>query len=119
MASSSWERWKNAGYKELDLEFLRFVARFAGTRIKWDICLLFARNPSTVDTAEHIAGLLGRQPSAVKRELDDLVLRGFLEKGSAGGQPVYALRRTAEHLRVLHALSETAAGAPASPFRQT
>lgn len=65
--------------EELDLEFLAFCKRCVTSTVKWDILLLFARNPYIQDTPQGLAHRIGRSPNIVRIELEDLSLLGILE----------------------------------------
>ena len=64
--------------KEVDVEFLVFVERYATDLLKWDILTFFADNPNIQVTASDIAQRIGRTTDSVRLELGDLVLLDIL-----------------------------------------
>jgi len=80
-----------AGWKEIDIDMLAFVERYANNPLKWEIVMFFGRNPHTRDLADHIARLVGRSEPAVRRELEDLALLGLLKRQPAPGANIYGL----------------------------
>lgn len=66
--------------KEVDVDFLVFVERYATDLLKWDILTLFARNPSFSASAAQIARYIGRNAYLIQPELGDLALLGILEQ---------------------------------------
>lgn len=78
--------------KEVDVDFLVFVERYATDLLKWDILTLFARNPSFSAPAAQIAQQIGRNTYLVQPELGDLALLGILEQiPGPGDQMLYQL----------------------------
>jgi len=71
--------------KEVDVDLLVFIERYASDLLKWDIISFFAQNPDLYDTADNIAQHVGRNPRAVRPELGDLVILGILEWGHLNG----------------------------------
>ncbi|MBN1221566.1 MAG: hypothetical protein JXM69_21775 [Anaerolineae bacterium] len=68
--------------KEVDVEFLVFVERYATDLLKWDILTFFADNPNIQVTASDIAQRIGRATDSVdlvRLELGDLVLLDILD----------------------------------------
>lgn len=68
-----------------------FVKTRANSFVKWELMRFFDQNPHTADTAENIAGYLGRKVVAVKSELDDLIESGIMERKMLDGLSGYAL----------------------------
>jgi hypothetical protein len=66
--------------KEVDVDFLVFVERYATDLLKWDILALFAHNPNFCASASKFAQLIGRSTHSVRPELGDLVLLGILDQ---------------------------------------
>lgn len=85
--------------KEVDIDFLIFVERYATDLLKWDILTFFGHHPDFCGTTSQIASQIGRTPLSIRPELGDLILLGILEQDQgAGDQILYRL--TAEpHLR--------------------
>lgn len=76
---------------DMDPELLDFVKNKVNSFIKWDLVRFFYENPNTTDSVENIAKYAGRNVSAVKPELDELVDAGVMEKHIVGEIPVYRL----------------------------
>ncbi len=87
----AWERRQHPDDREVDVELLAFVERYATKLLKWDIITFFGHNPHTHDTALNIARFIGRNPHAVTLELGDLVILGLLRQTRANGETVYHL----------------------------
>lgn len=79
--------------KEVDVDLLVFIERYASDLLKWDIISFFAQNPDLHDTADNVARRLGRNPRVVRSELGDLVLLGVLEIDQLDGDHIYQLTR--------------------------
>jgi hypothetical protein len=77
--------------KELDVDLLVFIERYANDLIKWDLISFFAQNPDLYDTASNVAHHIGRSLRAVRSELSDLVMLGILEWDSLNGDHIYKL----------------------------
>lgn len=85
--------------KEVDVDFLVFVERYATDLLRWDILTFFAHNPNFSAPAAQIARQIGRSSYSIQPELGDLALLGILEQGQApGDQITYQLTQT-PHLR--------------------
>ncbi len=76
---------------DMDPALLDFVKTKVNSFIKWDLVRFFYENPHTADTVENIAKYAGRNASAVKPELDDLVESGIMEKRLLEETPIYSL----------------------------
>ena len=77
--------------KEVDIDLLVFIERYANDLLKWDLISFFARNPNLYDTADNVARYVGRSPRAVRAELSDLVMLGVLEWDHLNGDAIYYL----------------------------
>jgi hypothetical protein len=78
--------------KEVDVNFLVFVERYATDLLKWDILTFFADNPDMCAPDSSIAQHIGRNTHSVRPELDNLVLLGILEQTTLpDGQLLYEL----------------------------
>lgn len=87
--------------KEVDVDFLVFVERYATDLLKWDILALFAHNPSFCAPASKIAQRIGRSTHSIQPELGDLALLGILEQlPGDNDQTLYQLTQES-HLRRL------------------
>jgi hypothetical protein len=79
--------------KEVDVDLLVFIERYASDLLRWDLISFFARNPDLYDTAENVAHRVGRNSRLVRSELSDLVMLGILEWDSLNGSHIYHLTR--------------------------
>jgi hypothetical protein len=79
--------------KEIDVDLLVFVERYANDLLKWDLISLFAQNPGLYDTAENVARRIGRNLRVVRSELSDLVVLGVLDWGKLNGDHLYHLTK--------------------------
>ena len=86
--------------KEVDIELLVFIERYANDLLKWDLISLFAHNPDLCGTAENVARSVGRDPRVVRSELGDLVMLEVLEWNNLDGDHTYHLTQR-PHLRKL------------------
>jgi hypothetical protein len=96
----SWESRRHPDDREVDVELLAFVERYATGLLKWDIVTFFGRNPHTHDTSLSIARFIGRNLRAVTLDLGDLVILGLLQQSRVDGEIIY-------HLTSDRALRET------------
>lgn len=85
--------------KEVDVDLLVFVERYATDLLKWDILTLFARNPSFSAPATQIAQRIGRNAYLVQPELGDLALLGILEQTPGPGNQIIYQLTPKPHLR--------------------
>lgn len=97
--------------REVDVDFLVFIERYATDLLKWDILTFFAQNPGSSPTAAEVAQQIGRSAYSVRPELGDLVLTGILEHTPTSNghikyklTPEPALRRVI--LKFAHQLAE-------------
>lgn len=86
--------------KEVDVDLLVFIERYASDLLKWDIISFFAQNPNSYDTADNIAHQVGRNPRVVRPELGDLVMLGILELGRLNGDHIYQLTQRSDLRRL-------------------
>jgi hypothetical protein len=77
--------------REVYVELLAFVERYATGLLKWDIIAFFGYNPYTHDTALSIARFIGRNPRVVRLGLEDLVILGLLQQTRINGEVIYHL----------------------------
>ena len=78
--------------KEIDVEFLVFVERYATDLLKWDILTYFAHHPDALVPAATIADRIGRNVQSVRPEVGDLVVLGVLvQKTAPDGLLVFQL----------------------------
>ncbi len=66
--------------KEVDIDFLVFVERYATDLLRWDILTFFGHNPNFSGPIVQIAEHIGRGVSSLRPELGDLALLGILER---------------------------------------
>ena len=66
--------------KEVDVDFMVFVERYATDLLKWDILTFFGHFPDFAGTTEQIAQRIGRSSQSLRPELGDLALRGILDR---------------------------------------
>ena len=77
--------------KDIDLDLLIFIERYATNLLKWDILTFFGRHPNNRQTAQDIALEIGRSYRAIRPELGDLAMLGILNKFDNHNQPKYQL----------------------------
>ena len=66
--------------KEVDVDFMVFVERYATDLLKWDILTFFGHNPDYCGSTSQIARRIGRGSHSIRPELGDLALLGILEQ---------------------------------------
>jgi hypothetical protein len=76
---------------DMDPTLLTFVKTKVNSFIKWDLVRFFYENPHTADTVENIAKYAGRNATAVKPELEDLVANGIMQKQVLDDIPIFSL----------------------------
>ena len=76
---------------DMDPQLLDFIKAKVNSFIKWDLVRFFYENPNTADTVENIAKYAGRNATAVKPELENLVESGVMEKREMEGTFIYSL----------------------------
>ena len=78
--------------KEVDVEFLVFVERYATDLLKWDILSFYGRQPDFYGQSAEIAQQIGRSPQVIRPELGNLALLGILrQQPAAAGEFTYQL----------------------------
>lgn len=96
-------------WREIDIELFAFIERYATNLPRWDLLLFFGQNPAIRSDANTIAERIGRAPSIVQKELDNLAYLGVLLVDRHQPNVLYALsecipvRNTV--LRMAHVLS--------------
>jgi len=99
--------------KEVDVDLLVFVERYATDLLKWDILTFFARNPGFSAPAAQIAQRIGRNVYLVQPELGDLALLGILEQTpGSGNQMMYQLTPKPHLRRVILKFADQLADQP-------
>ena len=66
--------------KEVDIDFLVFIERYASDLLKWDILTFFATHSDQAYSTEQIAQHVGRNTQSVRPDLGNLTLSGILEQ---------------------------------------
>ena len=81
--------------KEVDVDFMVFVERYATDLLKWDILTFFGHNPDYCGSTSQIAHRIGRGSQSIRPELGDLALLGILEQSQQeeGYQTLYQLTK--------------------------
>lgn len=83
------------GAAEIDLELFTFVERFATNNVRWDLILLFGKEPDSEMTSQEIAGQLRRGVFVTTQELDDLTYLRVLVRRYTPERITYRLSRRA------------------------
>ena len=100
--------------KEIDVEFMVFIERYATDLLKWDILTFFANKPDYCVAASTVAKQIGRSAHSVRPELGDLVLLGVLDQCDLeDGQSLYQLTETTDLRKMTLKLAGQTAGANA------
>jgi hypothetical protein len=87
--------------KEIDVEFMVFIERYATDLLKWDILTFFANKPDYCASVSTVAEKIGRGAHTVRPELGDLVLLGVLDRCNLeDGQTLYQLTETSDLRRM-------------------
>jgi predicted transcriptional regulator len=76
---------------EMDVNWSTFIQTKVNTFTKWDLVRFFHDNPHTKDTADNIAGSIGRDVAPVLASLDELVRTGILDSETRKTQIIYRL----------------------------
>lgn len=76
---------------EMTPQWQAFIEKKVNSFIKWDLIRFFHDNPHIQDTAENIAGYIGRDMKTIVRELDGLVKVGVLLSNEKHDAKVYRL----------------------------
>ncbi len=85
---------------DMDPELLDFIKTKINSFVKWDLVRFFHENPHTADSVENIARYAGRNATAVKPELEELVKSGIMKKAMLGETAVFSLKED-EHMHAL------------------
>lgn len=72
-------------------EWQAFIEKKVNSFIKWDLLRFFHDNPHIQDSAENIAGYIGRDTRTIVRELDGLVSVEVLLVDQQHGEKIYRL----------------------------
>ena len=76
---------------EMSPQWRKFIETKVNSFIKWDLIRFFHDNPHMQDTAENIAGYVGRDTKAIIRELDGLVATRVLIANKQNQVMIYKL----------------------------
>jgi hypothetical protein len=78
--------------KEIEIDVLVLIERYATDLLKWDILTLFGRQPELSLLAHEVAQRIGRSSQSIRAELGDLALLGILEQSrNDSNQVLYQL----------------------------
>jgi hypothetical protein len=102
------------GTAEIDLELFTFVERYATNLLRWDLILMFGKNPDGDWTAAEIAEGMNRGVFATTKELDDLTYLRVLVRRYTPERTSYRLTKRANVRRAATRLAhlERTPGAP-------
>jgi DNA-binding MarR family transcriptional regulator len=92
--------------KEIDLDLMTFVERYATNLTRWDVLVYFGKHPEASENVESIARHVGRRAGVVVKELDDLTYLGILAAQQNGHGMVYELARRQELQRTVVRLAQ-------------
>ena len=93
--------------KEIDIDLMTFVERYATNLTRWDVLIYFGRNPEASDSVDMIARKVGRRPTVVVKELDDLTYLGILCTRQNGHGMLYELAPLKDMRRIITRLADT------------
>jgi len=97
--------------KEVDVDFLVFVERYATDLLKWDILTFFGHNPDFQGTVSKIARKIGRRSQTIRPELGDLALVGVLDYTQPDdGEILYQLTQDTQLRRMTMKLASQVVG---------
>lgn len=81
---------------KMDAKWENFLQHKVNSFIKWDLVRFFHDNPQTADTADNIAGYIGRDTKTVQRELDELVAADVLDASLVSGMMIFRYSSSAD-----------------------
>ena len=95
--------------KEVDVDFLVFVERYATDLLKWDILTFFGHNPDFSGSTEQLAHQVGRSSQSLRPELGDLALMGVLQQIHNPDKPeiIYQLTKDENLKRMILKLAKS------------
>ncbi len=85
--------------KEVDVDFLVFVQRYATDLLRWDILAFFAHHPDARATISQVAQHIGRSPHSIQPEIGDLEMLRILEQTQGPDDETSYQLTTDPHLR--------------------
>lgn len=104
------------GAAEIDLELFTFVERYATNLLRWDLILLFGKNPDADWTAAEIAERLNRSAVSTTKELDDLTYLRVLMRRYTPERTAYRLSKNTSIRRAATQLANLEFAPPVSRF---
>ena len=87
---------------DISPQWQEFLETKVNSFIKWDLVRFFHDNPHIQDTAENIAGFIGRDTKIITRELDELVLSHILNTSERHHVKIYKLTGDVETRNLIH-----------------
>jgi hypothetical protein len=87
---------------DMSPQWQEFLETKVNSFIKWDLVRFFHDNPHIQDTAENIAGFVGRDTKTIIRALDGLVLSRILNTNEHSHVKIYKLTDDAETRSLIH-----------------
>jgi hypothetical protein len=81
----------NLPTKDIDLDLLVFIERYATNFLRWDLLTYFGQHPDNKRTAQDIATYIGRSCQVIRPEIGELTVLGVLDQLSDHSQPLYQL----------------------------
>ena len=94
------------GASEIDLELFTFVERYATNLFRWDLILLFGKNPEVALSPLEIAERLHRGVFPTTKELDDLTYLHVLVRRYTPERTTYRLSKRTNIRRAAIQLAE-------------
>lgn len=86
---------------EMSSQWQEFLEKKVNSFIKWDLIRFFHDNPHIQDTAENIAGYVGRDTKTIVKELDGLVTAKVLLANDKNKVRVYSLTNDLETRKLI------------------
>ena len=86
---------------EISPRWQEFIETKINSFIKWDLVRFFHDNPHIKDTAENIAGYVGRDTKTIIRELDGLVANRVLTLTEHNRMKIYKLTSDVETRKLI------------------
>jgi len=87
---------------EMSSQWQEFIETKVNSFIKWDLIRFFHDNPHIKDTAENIAGYVGRDTKTIMRELDGLANNDMLIVTIKNRTKIYELTDDSETRHLIH-----------------
>jgi DNA-binding MarR family transcriptional regulator len=93
---------------EMDPRMLEFIRQHVTTFTRWDTLRFFHENPYTQDTAENLARYVGRSPSVIKQEAQEMSEEGLFRAVERGEHTVYLLTEDTDTRQLIASLVKAA-----------